>query len=78
VQFVRGWTTTGPQRLDTSPTNFVGYSGYDTRHLQADLDRFTFVLGADDGETLFDHEQRRQQPGRASYGPEAARSSPPT
>jgi len=57
LQFLRDWTTADPRRLDTSLTDFVGYPGYDTRHLQADLDRFTFLLGANDGETLFDDQQ---------------------
>ncbi len=58
LQFLRDWTSADHLRLDTSLTSFVGGAGYDTRQLQADLDRFTFLLGANDGETLFGHEQR--------------------
>jgi hypothetical protein len=58
LQFLRDWTTADRERLDTSLSTFIGLPGYDTRHLQADLDRFTFLLGANDGETLFGHEPR--------------------
>jgi len=36
-----------------SLTRFVGHPVYDLRQLRADLDRFTFLLGANDGEPLF-------------------------
>jgi hypothetical protein len=36
-----------------SLTRFVGHPFYDLRHLRADLGRFTFILGANDGEPLF-------------------------
>jgi hypothetical protein len=58
LQFLRDWTAADRERLDTSLSNFVGLPGYDTRHLQGDLDRFTFLLGANDGETLFGQELR--------------------
>jgi hypothetical protein len=58
LQFLRDWATADREHLDTSLTTFVGNPAYDTRHLQADLDRFTFLLGANDGETLYGHEPR--------------------
>jgi len=39
--------------LDVSLTRFVGHPVYDLRQLRADLDRFTLLLGANDGEPLF-------------------------
>ena len=54
LQFLRDWLATDPHQLDASLTAFVGTRGYDPDHLRADLDRFTFLLGGNDGETLFD------------------------
>ena len=58
LQFIRDWLTTDYNRLDTSLTAFVGNPCYDLRLLRADLDRFTFLLGANDGETLFNPEHQ--------------------
>jgi hypothetical protein len=56
LQFIRDWLSTDYHQLDRSFTAFVGNPCYDLRQLRADLDRFTFLLGANDGETLFNHE----------------------
>jgi hypothetical protein len=56
LQFIRDWLTTDYNNLDTSLTAFVGNPCYDLRQLRADLDRFTFLLAANDGETLFSPE----------------------
>jgi hypothetical protein len=34
---------------------FVGHPAYNVGELRQDLDRFTFLLGGDDGESLFGH-----------------------
>jgi len=34
---------------------FIGVDGYNITELRTDLARFTFLLGHDDGEQLFDH-----------------------
>jgi hypothetical protein len=40
---------------DSAPPleQFVGNPAYNVSQLRQDLDRFTFLLGADDGESLF-------------------------
>jgi hypothetical protein len=52
--FVRDWLG-GPDReaLATSLGRFVGSEGYDLAQLRADLARFMFLLGGDDGHLLF-------------------------
>lgn len=51
--FVRVWLTVDHDLLDLSLRRFVGHPGYDVDRLRRDLDRFTFLLGGDDGEELF-------------------------
>jgi hypothetical protein len=41
------------QTLADSFTAFIGHPAYNTDTLCADLHRFTFLLGASDGEELF-------------------------
>ena len=53
--FVRVWLTADHELLDASLQRFVGHPGYDVDRLRGDLDRFTFLLGGDDGEQLFAH-----------------------
>jgi hypothetical protein len=55
LQFVRVWSTADHELLDASLRRFVGHPGYDLDRLPRDLDRFTFLLGGDDGEQLFAH-----------------------
>jgi len=52
--FVRDWLG-GPdsEALATSLARFVGSEGYDLARLRADLARFVFLLGGDDGHLLF-------------------------
>jgi hypothetical protein len=52
--FVRDWLG-GPdsEALATSLARFVGGEGYDVAQLRADLVRFRFLLGGDDGHLLF-------------------------
>ena len=47
------WLARDPGRLGTSLEQFVGHPAYNISQLRQDLDRFTFLLGADDGESLF-------------------------
>jgi len=44
-----------PARLGASLEDFVGHPAYGIAQLRQDLDRFTFLLGGDDGESLFGH-----------------------
>ena len=53
LQFIRDWTVPEHDQLDASLARFVGNTGYDLRQLRSDLDRFTFLLGGNDGEALF-------------------------
>ena len=44
-------------QLAASFARFMGTNGYDLTGLRTDLARFTFLLGHDDGEQLFGHDQ---------------------
>jgi hypothetical protein len=59
LTFIRQWVT-GPDQaqLAASRHRFVGVDGYDLTELSTDLARFAFLLGEDDGEQLFDTDQR--------------------
>jgi len=58
LQFLRDWLVTDHNHLDASLHTFVGNPGYDLDQLRADLDRFTFLLGGNDGEPLFNPDHR--------------------
>ena len=62
LQFLSGWTARDPARLAPSLLAFVGHPAYGLPQLRNDLDRFTFLLGGNDGEPLF-------QPGPLSAPP---------
>ena len=53
LQFLTGWIATGPARLAPSLLAFAGHPAYGLPQLRGDLDRFTFLLGGNDGEPLF-------------------------
>lgn len=53
LNFLNDWLATDHDHLDTSLTHFVGNRAYNLDQLHADLHRFTFLLGDDDGESLF-------------------------
>jgi hypothetical protein len=53
LQFVNDWLASDPTHIDASLTRFVGTHGYNLQTLRTDLDRFTFLLGGNDGEALF-------------------------
>jgi hypothetical protein len=53
LQFLTGWLARDPARLGAPLAGYVGNSAYGTAQLRQDLDRFTFLPGGDDGESLF-------------------------
>ena len=53
LQFLSHWLARDPGRLGPSLETFVGHPAYGLAQLRGDLDRFTFLLGGDDGESLF-------------------------
>ena len=55
LQFLSLWLARDPVRLGASLAEFVGHPAYNTGELRQDLDRFTFLLGGDDGESLVGH-----------------------
>ena len=62
LQFLSQWLARDRGRLGASLEEFVGHPAYNVSQLRQDLDRFTFLLGGDDGESLFG-------PGPAEPGP---------
>jgi hypothetical protein len=58
LTFISQWLD-GPEQaqLATSFHRFVGTDSYDLTALRTDLARFTFLLGQDDGEQLFGHNE---------------------
>lgn len=52
LQFLTGWLTHHPGRLGASLEDVVGSPAYNIRQLRDDLDRFTFLLGGNDGEAF--------------------------
>jgi hypothetical protein len=55
LQFLSRWLARDRGRLGACLEEFVGHPAYNTGELRQDLDRFTFLLGGDDGESLFGH-----------------------
>ena len=53
LQFLTGWIASDPACLAPSLLAFVGHPAYGLPQLRGDLDRFTFLLGGNDGEPLF-------------------------
>ena len=53
LQFLSQWLARDRGRLGASLEQFVGHPAYNVGELRQDLDRFTFLLGGDDGESLF-------------------------
>ncbi|HMH93298.1 MAG TPA: hypothetical protein VK586_19715 [Streptosporangiaceae bacterium] len=58
LQFLSDWLARDHDHLEASLTGFVGTSGYGTRELRNDLNRFAFQLGGSDGEPLFEPGQQ--------------------
>ena len=63
LTFLTQWLS-GRQKhaLAESFAAFVGHPAYNVGELRQDLDRFTFLLGGDDGETLFGPDPADQAP----------------
>ena len=53
LQLLSDWLTADPDPLDASLTHFIGHPAYGADQLRADLHRFVFLLGGDDGQALF-------------------------
>lgn len=53
LRFLSDWLAADPG-LQVSLGRFVGHPAYGVTELRADLDRFTFLLGGSDGESLFE------------------------
>jgi hypothetical protein len=52
LQFLAGWLAADPAALSPSLLAHVGHPAYGLDALRCDLDRFTFLLGGNDGEHL--------------------------
>jgi hypothetical protein len=55
LQFLSQWLACDRGRLGASLGEFVGHPACNVGELRQDLDRFTFLPGGDDGESLFGH-----------------------
>lgn len=53
LQFISDWLASDHAALDASLTRYTGTRACNAATLRNDLDRFTFLLGGNDGETLF-------------------------
>jgi hypothetical protein len=53
LQFLGQWLGRDPARLGASLEDFVGHPAYGITQLRGDLERFVFLLGGSDGESLF-------------------------
>ena len=53
LQFLSDWLAADHGRLAVSLRAFIGSSAYDLSRLRADLDRFVFLVGGCNGESLF-------------------------
>lgn len=53
LTLINDWLTNCEHAVAGSFAGFIGHPAYSIGHLRADLHRFTFLLGATDGEELF-------------------------
>jgi hypothetical protein len=58
LQLIARWLDSDPVRLGPSLLDYIGHPAYGLDDLHTDLDRFTFLLGGDDGEALFRHHEQ--------------------
>lgn len=58
LEFIGEWLVWDRSLLAESLGRFLGIDGYDVDALRADLSRFTFLLGVDDGDLLFGGDER--------------------
>jgi len=61
LQFLTDWLAAHHSRLDSSLRAFTGNDAYGAQQLRADLGRFSFLLGGNDGEQLFGPSQQQRQ-----------------
>ena len=59
LQFLDAWLAAGHDQVDASWGRFAGHPAYGVGELRAGLARFIFLLGADDGEALFNPGRQR-------------------
>ena len=52
LQLIGRWLAADPATLTPSFLAYIGHPAYGLDALRADLDRFTFLLGGNDGEFL--------------------------
>jgi hypothetical protein len=52
LQLITGWLAADPEHLTASLLAYIGHPAYGPDALRSDLDRFTFLLGGNDGEFL--------------------------
>ena len=52
LQFLAGWLNRDPSRPGASLEDFAGHPACNTCQLREDPDRFIFLLGGSDGESL--------------------------
>jgi hypothetical protein len=58
LTFISQWLgSTDHAQLAASFGRYMGTQGYDLAELRTDLARFTFLLGHDDGQQLFGHDE---------------------
>jgi hypothetical protein len=62
LQFISRWLARDPGRLGASLEAFVGHPADNIGELRQDLNRFTFLLGGDDGEALFGSDPAGEAP----------------
>jgi hypothetical protein len=62
LQFLAQSLARDPDRLGASLEDFVGHPAYNVGELRQDLNRFTFLLGGDDGESLFGPDPAGEDP----------------
>jgi hypothetical protein len=53
LQFLSQWLARDPARLGASLEQFAGHPAYGLPQLRDDLERFVFLLGGSDGQSLF-------------------------
>jgi hypothetical protein len=58
LQFLADWLASDHDHLDASLQAFVGDAAYGIQQLRGDLNRFSFLLGGNDGEPLFEPGQQ--------------------
>jgi hypothetical protein len=52
LQLIASWLAADPAALAPSLLAYIGHPAYNLGALRADLDRFAFLLGGNDGEFL--------------------------